>query len=340
MNLIYWKLVRSGTLVAAGVTVIGFYAWFTMPSGGFKGDETAHVHGHAHGDRPGDHRPNGFDVSNAIIPQEEILRGGPPRDGIPAIDKPRFTTAEAAAFMQSDDQVISVTMAGETRAYPLRILVWHEIVNDQIGGHSFAVTYCPLCGTAMVFDRQLGERTLSFGVSGLLYNSDVLMYDRETESLWSQLGMIAVSGPLVETPLEWLPSEQLTWVAWRELNPDGMVLSTETGHARDYGRLPYAGYEESPEIFFPVPEHRTELPRKAWVLGIVQDGQAKAYPLEKLPAREPVTDHLNRKSIQIYYDPSTQLARITDENGRVIPSVRSYWFAWQAFYPKTELWDR
>ncbi len=140
-------------------------------------------------------RLNGFDVSNALIPREAILSGGPPRDGIPAIVRPRFDPASrAASFLKDEDLVVSVTVEDETRAYPLRILVWHETVNNVIRGQPLAITYCPLCGTAMVFDRRVGERTLDFGLSGLLYQSDVLMYDRQTESLWSQLAMQSVAG--------------------------------------------------------------------------------------------------------------------------------------------------
>ena len=121
---------------------------------------------------------NGFALTNPQVPIAEIRSGGPPRDGIPAIDQPVFVAGNSARFLRDDDLVVSFSEGGETRAYPLRILVWHEIVNDTVGGRPVAVTYCPLCGTAMVFDRRVGDRTLSFGVSGLLYQSDVLMYDR------------------------------------------------------------------------------------------------------------------------------------------------------------------
>ena len=137
---------------------------------------------------------NGFDVGNASIPVDEILPGGPPRDGIPAIDNPVFMDAQKATFLSEDDRVIGIARHGITRAYPIAILNWHEIVNDRIGQESIVVTYCPLCGTGMVF---AAGSALSFGVSGLLYNSDVLMYDRQTDSLWSQLKMEAVSGFLL-----------------------------------------------------------------------------------------------------------------------------------------------
>lgn len=134
----------------------------------------------------------GFDLSRAIIPAKEIRRGGPPPDGIPSIDEPKFTPVAEVDFLEPDDTVIAFEKDGVARAYPFRILIWHEIVNDVVADQPIAVVYCPLCGTAMVFDRRYDDQTLEFGVSGLLYNSDVLMFDRQSKSLWSQLGLKSV----------------------------------------------------------------------------------------------------------------------------------------------------
>jgi hypothetical protein len=282
---------------------------------------------------------NGFNVSNAIIPTREILSGGPGRDGIPSIDQPKFVGPGAASFMLPGDLLVSLTIGGQTRAYPLRILVWHEIVNDELAGQAVAVTYCPLCGTAMVFNRQVGNRTLSFGVSGLLHNSDVLMYDRQTDSLWSQLAMKAVSGPQVNTELEWLASEHLTWAAWKEKYPHGEVLSTQTGARRNYSGAAYATYERSADTMFPVPTHRNELPRKEWMLGVIVDGVAHAYPLKSLPPGQVVRDAVNADALEITFHPDSQLAEVRRAGtGELVPSVKVYWFAWQAFYPQTRLW--
>ncbi|MBI4327109.1 MAG: DUF3179 domain-containing protein, partial [Chloroflexi bacterium] len=282
---------------------------------------------------------NGFNVSNATIPTSEILSGGPGRDGIPSIDKPKFVRPSAANFMLPDDLEVSVTIGDKTRAYALRILVWHEIVNDDLAGQPIAVTYCPLCGTAMVFNRQIGNRTLVFGVSGLLHNSDVLMYDRQTDSLWSQLAMKSVSGPQVNTELEWLASEHLTWAAWREKYPQGEVLSTQTGAQRNYSGSAYASYEQSPDTMFPVPPHRTELPKKEWVVGVIVDGIARAYPLRSLAENQTVRDQVNTAALEITFDPVSQQAVVKRaESGDVLPNVKVYWFAWQAFYPETGLW--
>ena len=282
-------------------------------------------------------RFNGFDVSNAVIPVNEIRSGGPPRDGIPSIDRPAFIPSNAAGYMLDADEVLSMTVGEETRAYPLRILVRHEIVNDEIAGQPIAVTYCPLCGTAMVFSRRVDGRTLDFGVSGLLYQSDVLMYDRQTESLWSQLAMAPVSGPLVDTRLRWLPSEQLAWAAWKVKYPRGKVLSAKTGFPRDYSGNAYARYKQSPETLFPVPSHRAELPQKDWVLGVLVDGSPRAYPLRALAEKKTVLDH----PLEMTYNANSLLAEVwNSESGEMLPAVKVYWFAWQAFYPDTELWRK
>jgi Protein of unknown function (DUF3179) len=282
---------------------------------------------------------NGFDLSNATIPADEILPGGPPRDGIPSIDEPRFISPRNAVFMRDDDLVISLSVGGETRAYPLRILVWHEIANDVIGSQPVAVTYCPLCGTAMVFERRIGGRTRSFGVSGLLYQSDVLMYDRQSESLWSQLAMKAVSGPMAGKELRLLPSEHSTWAAWRKAHPGGKVLSTNTGHARDYDTTPYSGYERSDEAMFPARWKRTELGKKEWIVGVIIGGGAKAYPLLGLEKRPGIDDRVGGEPIRITYDASARKPAVVHaETGEPLPYTMAYWFAWQAFYPETELY--
>lgn len=282
---------------------------------------------------------NGFDLLNAIIPRAEILPGGPPRDGIPAIDHPRFVKPNEANFLRDEDRVLSVKIDNETRAYPLRILAWHEIVNDEIGDRAIAVTYCPLCGTGMVFDRQIKGRKLSFGVSGLLYQSDVLMYDRETESLWSQLAMKAVSGAQAGAELHWISSEHMTWRAWREAHPEGKVLSTQTGYARDYSAQAYASYEHSNETMFPVKWSRQELSKKTWIVGIVINSHAKAYALDDLTKEKRLQDNVGGEQIEIAYDLERRSPTVANkQTSEPIPYTMAFWFAWQAFYPHTELY--
>jgi len=281
---------------------------------------------------------NGFDLSNATIPVAEILGGGPPRDGIPSIDAPKFIRPGDAAFMRDDDIVLSLTRGAATRAYPLRVLVWHEIVNDTLGGEAVAITYCPLCGTGMVFDRDIGGKVRAFGVSGLLFQSDVLMYDRQSESLWSQLKMESVSGPDTGEKLRWLPSEHLTWKAWKAKYPAGEVLSTDTGHRRNYDGAAYADYFASEETMFPVPKTRAEFPNKTWVLGVIVNGKAKAYPVEKLPDGKAVGDKLGGKPVSVTFHHAERRPEVRDAQGQPLPAVMVFWFAWQAFYPGTEIW--
>lgn len=281
---------------------------------------------------------NGFDLTNASIDVGEIMRGGPPRDGIPSIDDPKFVSVDRVDYLRDDDIVLGLVRGEKARAYPLRILIWHEIVNETFEGDVVAVTYCPLCGTAMVFDRNIGGRDRSFGVSGLLYRSDVLMYDRETESLWSQLGMKAVAGPEVGDSLVWLASEHMTWGAWRQRFPDGEVLSTDTGFRRNYGGEAYASYFASDDPMFPVPQTRRDLPDKTLVLGVIIDGAAKAYPLDDLPDGT-IADSLGGRSLQVHYDVESRHPQVIDADGEEIPAVVVFWFAWQGFYPQTGLWN-
>ena len=281
---------------------------------------------------------NGFDLSEVSISKKEIVRGGPPRDGIPSIDRPKFVAVQKVDYLKDDDIIIGFVRGDTARAYPTRILIWHEIVNDVIDGDAIAVTYCPLCGTAMVFGRKIDGEMRTFGVSGLLYRSDVLMYDRESESLWSQLAMKAVSGSAIGMELTWLPSEHVTWKAWREEYPHGEVLSIDTGYDRNYAGEAYASYFSSEKTMFPVPHTRKELPNKTWVIGVIIDGKAKAYPVNDLPTDEAIGDKVGSKKVVVRYDAGKRYPQITDSEGEQIPSVMAFWFAWQAFYPKTELW--
>ena len=283
----------------------------------------------------------GFDVSNASIPVNRILSGGVRRDGIPSIDDPKFVSTGQVRFLPDLDLVVSVTSGETTRAYPLRILNLHEIVNDSIADDHFAVTYCPLCGTAMVFDRKFGDEVKTFGVSGLLYNSDVLMYDRESESLWSQLALESVAGPMVGTPLNWRASAMMKWKAWKERYPDGEVLSTDTGFRRDYNSNPYAEYAQSANTMFPVPTLRGDLPKKTWVMGLLVDGKAKAYQLANLPRDKVLSDTVNGRDILILFDgESLEFQAEYADTREKIPAVMVYWFAWQGFYPDTEVFGK
>lgn len=283
--------------------------------------------------------PPRFDLKKLTVPREEVRRGGPPKDGIPALTQPKFVAAAEASFLKGTDRVAGVSIDDDARAYPLAILNYHEIVNDVVAKTPVAVTYCPLCDSVALFDRRtpLGER--EFGVSGLLYNSNVLMYDRKgkPESLWSQLRTRGVSGPAADQALKVLPVELTTWEDWRSRHPTTRVLSTTTGHNRDYSRDPYAGYFDSPQLMFPAQPSSDRLPLKTRVLGVWTDQVARAYPLSAF-SRERTTlkDNLGGKQITLTYNADAHSLRVSQADEGV-NWVYSLWFAWYAFRPETEV---
>lgn len=283
---------------------------------------------------------NGFDLSNASIPVGEIKQGGPPRDGIPSIDDPSFNTAtQADSWLNDQDRILAIEHNGEAKAYPIRILVFHEIVNDKIGGKPILVSYCPLCGTGMIFESEVGGSVKDFGVSGLLYNSDVLMYDRQTESLWSQIEMKAVSGPLKGTELVDLPMAHTTWGDWKQQHPNSKVLSKNTGFRRNYSSTPYPGYQDSKRIFFPVAHQNSDYHPKEWVVGVEINNTAKAYPFKELKkAGTPLTDTVGGEQITVHFDKENNTATVTNSEGEQISSLMAYWFAWHAFHPEAEVY--
>ncbi len=276
---------------------------------------------------------NGFDLSNSTLPVTEILHGGPPRDGIPAISKPTMISAASADYLNPEDRIVGITRQGQSRAYPIRILNWHEIVNDEIDGERFAITYCPLCGTAKID----GEVT-DFGVSGLLYNSDVLLYDRSTESLWSQIMNRAIAGPRVGTQLTALPITHTSWRDWSTKHPETRVMSVDTGYNRDYNRNPYAGYEKSRATYFEVSHTApSNYHPKEIVAGLKSGEVFKAYPLIELDqqGKANFSDTLDNQQYDFVWDSANRSLSISDSNGHPIASLQGFWFAWFAFHPET-----
>ena len=282
-----------------------------------------------------------FDLSKHSIPVTEILSGGPPKDGIPAILDPRFLEAEQATFLRDADLVIGVALNGSAKAYPTRILNWHEVVNDTIGDQPVAITWCPLTQSGIAFDRRAGGHVKTFGVSGRLYNSNVLIYDHQSESLWSQLAEAAVTGPSAGTPLTPVGSQLITWRTWRTLHPETLVLSTATGYPRSYQRNPYGSYLQDPGVMFPVNRQDTRLLAKAKVLGIMVNGLAKAYPLASLKTSPgPLVDTLGGQTLQVHRSTDGMSAFATDAEGRLLHGTVLYWFAWAAFHPQTLVYDQ
>lgn len=280
---------------------------------------------------------NGFDLTNSLIPSKDILQGGPPRDGIPSIEKPKFVAGNAANFMRPTDRVIGITVNNESRAYPISILNWHEIVNDQIQGVPVSVTYCPLCGTGLVYQSTVGGRVLKFGVSGLLYNSDVLLFDRQTETLWSQILSKAVNGPMKGQKLTMIPSSQTSWASWLKKHPKTKVLSTDTGFSRDYRRSPYGDYDDNTETYFPVSARSKAYHPKERVLGITVNGKHKAYPFVELGklGKSTLKDSFQGQNLTINFDVANRDGQVLGANGQPLELVNGFWFAWYAFHQDT-----
>jgi hypothetical protein len=244
-----------------------------------------------------------------LLDPDELISGGPPPDGIPSIDEPKFVRAEAVEFLDDDEPVLAVEVGDESRAYPVQVLIWHEIVNDTLDGVPVAVTYCPLCNSAVAYDRRLDDRVLSFGTSGMLYNSALVMYDRQTESLWSHFTGEAVIGHLTGVQLDVFPMATVSWADWREANPDGLVLSRDTGHDRDYGANPYPGYDDVDDRpFLFEGEIDGRLAAKERVVGIEAGDDAVAVRLDHLSDEGVVEVQLGDDPLVVWAQPGTASA--------------------------------
>lgn len=281
-----------------------------------------------------------FDLRNATIPVREIRSGGPPKDGIPALTNPLTVPPQAATYLKEADRVVGVVIGDKARAYPLKILNYHEIINDRLGGAAIAVTYCPLCDSVAAFDRQTEDGEREFGVSGLLYNSNVLMYDRgaESESLWSQVLAKGVSGPGAGKALKAVPVEFTTWQDWLARHPQTSVLSDQTGHNRNYGVNPYRAYFASRSLMFPARPTNNRVPAKSLVLGVWVGDKARAYPLSSLDSSEQTLDQeLDGKRFTLVSDGPNETIRVVSADPEV-EWMYSFWFAWYAFRSHTEVY--
>lgn len=282
------------------------------------------------------------DFSRTSVPNwVEILSGGPPRDGIPALNAPSFHRAAEESRIAGREPVITVEIDGAAaRAYPIRYLTWHEIVNDTVAGVPVAVTFCPLCNSGLTFDRRVGGRTLTFGVSGKLRNSDMVMFDRETESWWQQAIGEGIVGYYTGTELRQLPTWMESWDQFRARNPDGLVMA-EPDFARAYGRNPYANYDSSQRPFLysgEMPPHG--IPALARVVRVGE----RAWPVERLAKVGEIREGgvtlswsagqasaLDREQIAKGRDVGS--IRVRDAQGRDVPHDVMFAFAFHAFYP-------
>jgi hypothetical protein len=234
---------------------------------------------------------------------------------------------------------MGVTLNGVAKAYPINILDHHEVVNDRFGDTAITITFCPLCGTGMVFHARVKNRELDFGVSGLLYNSGLLLYDRATGSLWSQIMKVAVTGPLKGEKLVQIPAQYTTWGSWSKEHPDSLLLSRDTGHERDYGGELYDLYRRLPTVMYSTGHQDQRLTAKEWVLGVEVGDRSLAVPFSALYQLDgPLRIRLGGEAIVINWDREGSAARVFDSQGDEIPATAGYWFAWVAFYPDTALY--
>jgi len=329
-----------------------------------------------------------------LVDPSEIRSGGPPPDGIPSIDDPTFLSPSAVDFLAENEPVVAVEVDGDARAYPIQILMWHELVNDTIGGVPVTISYCPLCNSAVAYDRRLDDRVLEFGTSGRLWNSALVMYDRQTETLWSHFTAQGIVGELTGEELQTLPVATVPWGVWRSANPDGLVLSRDTGVERDYGRNPYLGYDDvdgTPFLFDGEVDGRyTAMTR---IVGVEVEGDAVAVPLARLREARVVEAEVGGIEVVVLWQAGTASALDADDvaagadvgatgvfvpvvDGRrldfgpaddgfvdaqtgstwnilgeasagplagtrldAVAHVDTFWFAWGAFLPDTEIVD-
>ena len=268
------------------------------------------------------------DFAKRTVELSEIESGGPPKDGIPSIDRPRFVSPSAArAWLKPVEPVIALRIGGEARAYPLQILMFHEIVNDAVDGLPVAVTFCPLCNASIVFDRRHAGRVLDFGTTGRLRLSDLVMYDRQTESWWQQFTGKGIVGHYAGTKLKRIPSEIIAFEDFAAAHPAGVVLSRQTGYERPYGSNPYAGYDRIDQIPFLLgvnPDGR--LPPMERVLSVSAEGKHRLYPLAVLERHPVLNRKLGELSYVVFVKPGmhSPLDREVIEHGRPIPAATAF----------------
>ncbi|MDB9515606.1 DUF3179 domain-containing protein [Roseofilum reptotaenium CS-1145] len=272
------------------------------------------------------------------ITLSDLLNGGPPKDGIPSIDNPQFDTSQTTPF-KGEETVIGVVINGEAKAYPFGIMNWHEIVNDTVGGKTITITYCPLCDTMVVFERH----QTTFGVSGKLYQSCLVMYDRTDDTLYSQPWAMGIIGAKVDQHLDRLPAVKTTLAEWLREHPESQILSTNTGHIRDYQNYPYGSYYTDDNIIFPVRnQDRQSLPPKTIVSYIWESddqtprdrfsGESLHIAHQELEQIGEKMVTFNGREIRLVWDERMKTARFEEMDGQVIPSTTAFAFVYPAYF--------
>ena len=280
------------------------------------------------------------DGTKYIIPPDKFLSGGPGKDGIPSIDNPKFVSAKAD-WLSDSELGLGILYKNEARFYPFRILVYHEIVNDFIQDDPILIAYCPLCFTGIGFIREIDNEQVEFGVSGKLYNSELVMYDRKTDSYWPQSLGKAVLGPSTGKVIKKIPTDTVKWGDWKKVHPDTKVLSKDTGFLRSYdGSNPYGRKGDFTDINlqFPLENKDSRLNDYEIVYGIELNGKFKAYKKSDLEQKSKIEDNVGGEKIIIEFDKELKSAKAYKESGNRIVTDTLFWFAWAAFHPETELY--
>jgi hypothetical protein len=265
-----------------------------------------------------------------LIPQNQVVSGGPGKDGIPSIDDPVFKSVSDINFIPDDRRIIGIKVGNTIRAYPHQILDWHEIVNDEVGNKSVAVTFCPLTGTAIGWNREVNGTVTEFGVSGLLFRNNLIPYDRNTDSRWSQMQLRSVAGDLSDTNIETVDLIETTWKTWKQMYPESKVLTRETGFSRDYEGFAYGeGYSTNhSDILFPTEHSDDRLANKTRVHGVIaeqpasQEVTAKAYPIDDFEQGiEIINDQIEQTDIVVVgskeYDLAASFEAILDDGTKL-----------------------
>ncbi len=314
------------------------------------------------------------DGTRYIVHPGELQAGGPPKDGIPSIDNPKFESSqEADKWLNPEDLILGINFNDVIKAYPIGIMNWHEIVNDKLNNMPIAVTYCPLCRSGIAFIRTIDGQEVEFGTSGKLYNSDLVMYDRLTDSYWSQILGKAIIGELSGYQLEAVPTDTVRWKDWKANHPDTLVLSKDTGFIRSYDYNPYSGYQQDQTAVWPTVKFiDTRLGPKEIVQGVVFGDTAKAYHEETIKKVGVLNDEVSGALLLILWDPNLNVLKIFkraidnetltfelkdsklvdskgnewnfdgESGGKKLERIGTvsghFWLAWVAFYPNTELY--
>jgi hypothetical protein len=274
--------------------------------------------------------------SKRSIELSELNQGCPAVDCIPAIDKPQFASIDKIDFLHDDDIMMTVDYNGVQKSYPRKIMQTHEIVNDHFGKKPLAMTYCPLCGTSVAFVPIIDGERVEFGVSGVLHNSDLVMYDRKTKSLWGQITGRAIVGPKTGDRLKRVSVGLLTWKELKAEFPKSQILLPPTDKHERYKNFNYQKYTESEKIMFPVAVEDARLAAKQVVYGIEVDGQYIAFEDAYLKKRSPMVESFGKRTLMVTYK-GGKVSAVDKKTGDQFDVLRVYWFAWFAFHPETQL---